>query len=52
MVPSPILQAVDLELTPEYLAEIDREASKVEVQGEHLPEAGLKMSGHRNGRLI
>jgi aryl-alcohol dehydrogenase-like predicted oxidoreductase len=40
------LGAVDLELTASDLAEIDTEASKVEVQGERLPEAVLKMSGH------
>lgn len=38
--------AVDLELTTDDLSEIDREASKIEVQGERLPEAVLKMTGH------
>jgi aryl-alcohol dehydrogenase-like predicted oxidoreductase len=36
----------ELELTAEDLTEIDREASKIEVQGERLPEAVLKMTGH------
>ncbi|WP_047464124.1 aldo/keto reductase [Rhizobium rhizogenes] len=40
------LGAVDLELTISDLAEINAEASKVEVQGERLPEAVLKMTGH------
>ncbi|MCL8382896.1 MULTISPECIES: aldo/keto reductase [Xanthobacter] len=40
------LCAVDLDLTADDLAEIDAEASKIEVQGERLPEAVLKMSGH------
>jgi aryl-alcohol dehydrogenase-like predicted oxidoreductase len=40
------LGAVDLDLTADDLAEIDAEASKVEVQGERLPEAVLKMTGH------
>ncbi len=40
------LGAVDLELTADDLAEINAEASKIEVQGERLPEAVLKMTGH------
>jgi aryl-alcohol dehydrogenase-like predicted oxidoreductase len=36
----------ELALSREDLAEIDREASKIEVQGERLPEAVLKMTGH------
>ncbi|NTJ11535.1 aldo/keto reductase [Rhizobium lusitanum] len=40
------LGAVDLELTVSDLAEINAEASKIEVQGERLPEAVLKMTGH------
>lgn len=40
------LGALDLELTADELADIDAEASKVEVQGERLPEAVLKMTGH------
>ena len=36
----------DLELLAADLAEIDLEASKIEVQGERLPEAVLKMTGH------
>jgi aryl-alcohol dehydrogenase-like predicted oxidoreductase len=40
------LGAVDLELTAGDLAEINAEASKIEVQGERLPEAVLKMTGH------
>lgn len=39
------LGAVELELTATDLAEIDAEASKIEVQGERLPEAVLKMTG-------
>lgn len=39
------LGAVDLDLTAGDLAEIDAEASKIEVQGERLPEAVLKMTG-------
>jgi aryl-alcohol dehydrogenase-like predicted oxidoreductase len=38
--------AVQLDLTSDDLTEIDREASKIEVQGERLPEAVLKMTGH------
>ncbi len=40
------LGAVGLTLTPGDLAEIDAETSKIEVQGERLPEAVLKMTGH------
>ncbi|MBB3979145.1 aryl-alcohol dehydrogenase-like predicted oxidoreductase [Rhizobium azooxidifex] len=36
----------DLMLKPEDLSEIDQEASKIDVQGERLPEAVLKMTGH------
>lgn len=39
------LGAVDLALSADELAKIDREVSKVEVQGERLPEAALKMTG-------
>lgn len=39
------LGAVDLDLTADDLAEIDAEASEIEVQGERLPEAVLKMTG-------
>ncbi len=39
------LGAVDLELTAADLAEINTEASKIQVQGERLPEAALKMTG-------
>jgi len=38
--------AVELELTTDDLSEINREASKVVVKGERLPEAVLKMTGH------
>lgn len=40
------LGSIDLALTAEDLAEIDAEASRIEVQGERLPEAVLKMTGH------
>jgi aryl-alcohol dehydrogenase-like predicted oxidoreductase len=40
------LGAVDLDLTADDLVEINAEASKIEVQGERLPEAVLKMTGH------
>ncbi|SEE66592.1 Predicted oxidoreductase [Rhizobiales bacterium GAS188] len=40
------LGAVDLELTANDLNEINSEASKIKVQGERLPEAALKMTGH------
>ncbi|WP_372400522.1 aldo/keto reductase [Azospirillum sp. HJ39] len=40
------LGAASLELTASDLAEIDAETSKIEVQGERLPEAVLKMTGH------
>ncbi|HEY9214328.1 MAG TPA: aldo/keto reductase [Ancylobacter sp.] len=40
------LGAVDLELTASDLAEINAETSGIEVQGERLPEAVLKMTGH------
>lgn len=36
----------DLMLKPEDLSEIDQEASKIDVQGERLPEAVLNMTGH------
>ncbi|MCV9961174.1 aldo/keto reductase [Pararhizobium sp. BT-229] len=36
----------DLMLKPEDLSEIDQEALKIDVQGERLPEAVLKMTGH------
>lgn len=39
------LGAVDLDLTADDLAEIDAEASEIEVHGERLPEAVLKMTG-------
>ncbi|MBD9528912.1 aldo/keto reductase [Paracoccus sp. PAR01] len=39
------LGAVDLDLTSADLAEIDAGASKIEVKGERLPEAVLKMTG-------
>ena len=38
------LGAVDLDLTATDLAEIDAEAAKIEVQGDRLPEAVLKMT--------
>ena len=40
------LGSIDLVLTAEDLAEIDAATSKIEVQGERLPEAVLKMTGH------
>lgn len=40
------LGAVDLVLTVGDLAEINAEAVKIDVQGERLPEAVLKMTGH------
>lgn len=39
------LGAVDLVLTSAELTEIHAEASKIQVQGERLPEAALKMTG-------
>jgi aryl-alcohol dehydrogenase-like predicted oxidoreductase len=39
------LGAVDLELTASDLDEINTAASRIEVQGERLPEAALKMTG-------
>lgn len=39
------LGSVTLELTSEDVAELDTESAKIEVQGERLPEAGLKMTG-------
>ncbi|KQW50290.1 MULTISPECIES: aldo/keto reductase [unclassified Ensifer] len=39
------LESADLEMTPNDLAEIDAEVSKIEVRGERLPEASLKMTG-------
>lgn len=36
----------ELALSRDDLTEIDQEASKIEVQGERLPEAVLKMTGH------
>lgn len=40
------LTAVELELTQEDLVEIDSETSKIQVQGDRLPEAAMKMVGH------
>jgi aryl-alcohol dehydrogenase-like predicted oxidoreductase len=40
------LGAVDLQLTASDLAEIAAEVSKVTIEGERLPEAMLKMTGH------
>jgi aryl-alcohol dehydrogenase-like predicted oxidoreductase len=39
------LGAVDVDLTNADLAEINAEASKIQIQGERLPEAALKMTG-------
>jgi len=39
------LGSVDVELTADDLREIDAAASKIEVMGERLPEAALKMTG-------
>jgi aryl-alcohol dehydrogenase-like predicted oxidoreductase len=39
------LGALNLELTAADLSEITAEASKIEVQGERLPEAALRMTG-------
>ncbi len=39
------LGAIDLELTFADLKEIDEAVSKIQVQGERLPEAALKMTG-------
>lgn len=40
------LTAVELELTQGDLVEIDSETSKIQVQGDRLPEAAMKMVGH------
>ena len=37
--------AIEFELTPANLGEIDTAASKITVQGARLPEAILRMSG-------
>lgn len=39
------LGAIDVDLLPEDLAEIDAALSGIEVHGERLPEAALKMTG-------
>jgi aryl-alcohol dehydrogenase-like predicted oxidoreductase len=39
------LRAVDLQLTADDLREIDVAASKINLKGERLPEAALKMTG-------
>jgi aryl-alcohol dehydrogenase-like predicted oxidoreductase len=39
------LGSVDLELTTDDLRHIDAAASKIEIKGERLPEAALKMTG-------
>ncbi len=39
------LGSVDVELTTDDLREIDAAASKIDVMGERLPEAALKMTG-------
>jgi aryl-alcohol dehydrogenase-like predicted oxidoreductase len=38
------LGAVNVELTPDDLHEIEEAASKIPVQGERLPEAALKLT--------
>lgn len=40
------LGAIDVELTADDLGVIDEEVSKIQVRGERLPEAALKMTGH------
>ena len=40
------LGAVDIDLLADDLAEIDAALSGIQVQGERLPEAALKMTGH------
>jgi aryl-alcohol dehydrogenase-like predicted oxidoreductase len=40
------LGAVGIELSTKDLAEINNEVSKIQIQGERLPEAALKMTGH------
>jgi aryl-alcohol dehydrogenase-like predicted oxidoreductase len=37
--------AVDIELTPEDLRDIDAAASKIAVQGDRYPEKLMKMTG-------
>ena len=39
------LGAVNVQLTPEDLREIDEAASKIQIQGERYPEALEKMTG-------
>jgi hypothetical protein len=39
------LRGARLKLDADDLAEIESESAKIEVQGERLPEAGLKMTG-------
>ncbi len=39
------IEAVNVELTPDDLREIDSAASKITIQGARLPEAVLKMTG-------
>ena len=39
------LGAVELELTRADLEEINTASSQIEIRGEHLPEAALKMTG-------
>lgn len=39
------LGAVDFQLSQSDMADINSEASKVEIQGERLPEAAFKMTG-------
>lgn len=39
------LDAIDLDLSTQDLGQINHEVSKIQVQGERLPEAALKMTG-------
>lgn len=39
------LSAVELELTPEDLGEINTAALRIAIHGERLPEAAQKMTG-------
>jgi diketogulonate reductase-like aldo/keto reductase len=39
------LGSADLELTADDLTEINHAVAKIEIQGERLPEAAMKMTG-------
>lgn len=39
------LGGIDLDLTEDDLSKINQDVSKIQVQGDRLPEAAMKMTG-------